>query len=67
MRAPRSNFDAERGIDEIFDAEAYRHGLDKAKPDAKIVYNEERDTLGRRFPSMMNRAIIVKVNRLFRF
>jgi hypothetical protein len=31
-----------------------------------IVYNEERDTLGRRFPSLMNRSIIVKVNRLFR-
>jgi hypothetical protein len=32
-----------------------------------VVYNEERDTLGRSFPSLMNRAIIVKVNRLFRF
>jgi hypothetical protein len=31
-----------------------------------FVYNEERDTLGRRFPSLMNRSIIVKVNRLFR-
>jgi hypothetical protein len=31
-----------------------------------VVYNEERDTLGRSFPSLMNRAIIVKVNRLFR-
>ena len=31
-----------------------------------IVYNEERDTLGRSFPSLMNRAVIVKVNRLFR-
>ena len=31
-----------------------------------VVYNEERDTLGRSFPSLRNRAIIVKVNRLFR-
>jgi hypothetical protein len=31
-----------------------------------VVYNEERDTLGRSFPSLKNRAIIVKVNRLFR-
>jgi hypothetical protein len=31
-----------------------------------VVYNEERDTLGRSFPSLMNRAIIIKVNRLFR-
>jgi hypothetical protein len=31
-----------------------------------VVYNEERDTLGRSFPSLMNRSIIVKVNRLFR-
>jgi hypothetical protein len=32
-----------------------------------VVYNEERDTLGRSFPTLMNRAIVVKVNRLFRF
>jgi hypothetical protein len=32
-----------------------------------IVYNEERNTLTRRFPSLNNRAFIVKVNRLFRF
>ena len=32
-----------------------------------VVYNEERDTLGRSFPSLTNRAFIVKVNRLFRF
>ena len=31
-----------------------------------VVYNEERDTLGRSFPSLMNRAVIIKVNRLFR-
>jgi hypothetical protein len=31
-----------------------------------VVYNEERDTLGRRFPALVNRAIIVKINRLFR-
>jgi hypothetical protein len=31
-----------------------------------VVYNEERDTLGRSFPSLTNRAVIVKVNRLFR-
>jgi hypothetical protein len=32
-----------------------------------VVYNEERDTLTPRFPAMSNRALIVKVNRLFRF
>ena len=31
-----------------------------------VVYNEERDTLGARFPALTNRAFIVKVNRLFR-
>ena len=32
-----------------------------------VVYNEERDTLARRYPDLVNRALIVKVNRLFRF
>jgi hypothetical protein len=32
-----------------------------------VVYNEERNTLTRRFPALNNRAFIVKVNRLFRF
>ena len=32
-----------------------------------VVYNEQRDTLARTFPELMNRALIVKVNRLFRF
>jgi hypothetical protein len=32
-----------------------------------VVYNDERDTLTRAFPDVMNRAFIVKVNRLFRF
>ena len=32
-----------------------------------IVYNDERDTFGQRFPDLMNRAFIVKVNRLLRF
>ena len=31
-----------------------------------VVYNEERNTLRRGFPSLNNRAFIVKVNRLFR-
>ena len=31
-----------------------------------VVYNEERDTLARRFPALVNRAFIVKVNRLLR-
>jgi hypothetical protein len=30
------------------------------------VYNEERNTMTRRFPSLNNRAFIVKINRLFR-
>ena len=32
-----------------------------------VVYDEQRDTLARRFPELTNRALIVKVNRLFRF
>ena len=32
-----------------------------------VVYNEDRDTTGRRYPTLENRAFIVKVNRLFRF
>ena len=32
-----------------------------------VVYNEQRDTLARRFPDIENRALIIKVNRLFRF
>ena len=32
-----------------------------------VVYNEQRDTLARRFPDTENRALIVKINRLFRF
>jgi hypothetical protein len=32
-----------------------------------IVYNDERDTNRRGFPDLATRAVIVKVNRLFRF
>ena len=32
-----------------------------------VVYNDERNTMGRAFPDLMNRAFIIKVNRLFRF
>jgi hypothetical protein len=32
-----------------------------------VVYDEERDSLGGRFPQLANRAVIVKVNRLLRF
>jgi hypothetical protein len=32
-----------------------------------VVYNDERDTSGRAFPDLLNRAFIVKVNRLLRF
>jgi hypothetical protein len=31
-----------------------------------VVYNEERDTRARHFPAVAGRALIVKVNRLFR-
>jgi uncharacterized protein DUF5916 len=31
-----------------------------------VVFNEDRDTLARRFPALANRALIVKINRLFR-
>ena len=32
-----------------------------------VVYNDQRDSMTPRFPGLMNRAIIVKINRLFRF
>jgi hypothetical protein len=32
-----------------------------------VVYNEGRDTLGSGVPDLQNRALVVKVNRLFRF
>jgi hypothetical protein len=32
-----------------------------------VVYNEQRDTEAVRFPDLVNRAFIVKINRLFRF
>ena len=32
-----------------------------------LVYNEQRDDVGRRLPELANRTFIVKVNRLFRF
>jgi hypothetical protein len=32
-----------------------------------LVYSDERDTTGRGFPSLQNRAIVVKLTRLFRF
>ena len=32
-----------------------------------VVYTDERDTLTPRFPTLENRAFVVKINRLFRF
>ena len=32
-----------------------------------VVYNDQRDTLARRFPDLTNRAVVVKINRLIRF
>ncbi len=32
-----------------------------------VVYTDERDTLTPRFPTLQNRAFVVKINRLFRF
>ena len=32
-----------------------------------VVYNDERNSLAQGFPDIETRAIIVKVNRLFRF
>ena len=32
-----------------------------------VVYTDERDTLTPRFPTLQNRAFVIKVNRLFRF
>jgi len=31
------------------------------------VFNEQRDTVSARFPDLLNRAVIVKMNRLLRF
>ena len=32
-----------------------------------VVYNDERNTLMRGFPSLATRSFIVKINRLFRY
>jgi hypothetical protein len=32
-----------------------------------VVFNEQRDTLSAKFPDLLNRAVIVKMNRLLRF
>ena len=32
-----------------------------------VVYNDDRNTLTRRFPSLNTRALIVKINKLFRY
>jgi hypothetical protein len=32
-----------------------------------VVFNQQRDTLSTRFPDLVNRAVIVKANRLLRF
>ena len=32
-----------------------------------VVYNEQRDTLAPRFPELENRAVVIKINRFFRF
>jgi hypothetical protein len=38
-----------------------------ASPTISSGYNEERDTLALGFPDLQNRALIIKINRLFRF
>ena len=32
-----------------------------------VVYLDGRDTVPKGFPELMNRALIIKINRLFRF
>ena len=32
-----------------------------------VVYSDGRDTVSRGFPELMNRAFVIKINRLFRF
>jgi hypothetical protein len=32
-----------------------------------VVFNEQRDTTSPRYPDLLNRAVIVKANRLLRF
>ena len=32
-----------------------------------VVYNEERDTLTPRYPELLNRSFVIKINRLFRY
>jgi len=56
----------------------YNSGIDAVSTNARfrweyrpgselfVVYNEERNTLTRRFPGLNTRAFIVKINRLFR-
>ena len=39
----------------------------RARSELFLVLNEQRDTLSPRFPDLVNRALIIKVNRLLRF
>ncbi len=32
-----------------------------------VVYNDQRDTVTRGYPESENRALVIKINRLFRF
>ena len=32
-----------------------------------VVYNDQRDTLGRSYPDLVNRAVVLKINRVTRF
>ena len=32
-----------------------------------VVYNDQRDTVTRGYPELENRALVIKINRLFRF
>ena len=32
-----------------------------------VVFNDERNTLARSFPALVDRSLILKINRLFRF
>ena len=46
----------------LYAGQAYRPGSELF-----LVLNEQRDTLSPRFPDLMNRSFIVKINRLVRF
>jgi hypothetical protein len=68
-RSDRSHADTDsRNNSSSHDVSAYVRLRWEYRPGSElfVVFNEDRDTLARRFPTLASRALIVKINRLFR-